>query len=140
MFKVRTKEQGLFNLTKKVLDDKDLEVEKGLTRKQAAEINKHHEIRIKMFDGIRLYIANSMGCFFPRFCWRNVNKFQQIYEETNDKIDGELNIVKIIRNLKDIKILMKYSLLTPELKHQIRHSEKYLIDIDKNEEADQDDV
>ena len=29
---------------------------------------------------------------------------------------------------------MKYSLLTPELKHQIRHSEKYLIDIDNQDE------
>ena len=48
----------------------------------------------------------------------------------------ELNIVKIIKNLKDIKILMKYSLLTKELKHQIRHSEKYLIDLDADVEDD----
>ena len=48
----------------------------------------------------------------------------------------ELNIVKIIKNLKDIKILMKYSLMTKELKHQIRHSERYMIDLDKDNEDD----
>lgn len=68
-------------------------------------------------DGVKLYIANCMGKYFPKFLWSNVDKFKQIYEETSEKIEMELNIVKIIKNLKDIKILMKYSLMTKELKH-----------------------
>lgn len=143
MFKARTAELGLFNPpSQAVLDKEPEDFEKKLTLKQTAEIKKHHEIRVKYFDGVRLYIANCMGCFFPTFCWSNVTKFQQIYNETGDKIETELNIIKIIKNLKDIKILMKYSLLTKELKHQIRHSEKYLIDLDAEieEEPDESDI
>lgn len=74
MFKARTAENGLFNSPTKVLKQPE-EYEKKLSMRQTKEIAKHHEIRIKYMDGVKLYIANCMGCWFPNFMWRNVTKF-----------------------------------------------------------------
>ena len=79
MFKARTAEKDLFNPPKVKESDAISEppdYEKNLSKKQTEEINKHHEIRIKYMDGVKLYIANCFGDYFPSFCWKNVNKFK----------------------------------------------------------------
>ena len=47
-----------------------------------------------------------------------------------------MNIVKIIRTLRDIKILMKNSLMTHEVKHEIRHADKNVIDLEDTIDED----
>ena len=45
-------------------------------------------------------------------------------------MEKELDIIKILKSLRDIKMLMKNSLMTPDIKYQIAHSEKNFIDIE----------
>ena len=57
-----------------------------------------------------------LGCLFPSRLWKNKEKLTKLYEKSSEKIDHHLNIVKIIKNLKYIKILMKNSLMDKYIK------------------------
>jgi hypothetical protein len=52
-------------------------------------------------------------------------------------INKELNIVKLMKNMRDMKILMKSKLLDQETKFEIAHSTKNIINID-NTTTDED--
>jgi len=47
------------------------------------------------------------------------------------QINKELNILKIIKSLRDMKILMKSKMLDRETKFEIAHNDKNVIDIDE---------
>ena len=50
-----------------------------------------------------------------------------------------MNIIKIVRNVRNLKMISKFSLLTPKLKQQLTHAEKNLIDLDEGiENPDED--
>lgn len=42
-----------------------------------------------------------------------------------------MNIVKVIRFIRDLKILMNNSLMSPGMKHQIRNSKKNIINLEE---------
>jgi hypothetical protein len=54
----------------------------------------------------------------------------KLLNEGRKRIEKELDIVKIMKSLRDIKLLMKNSLMTQEIKYQVAHSEKNFIDIE----------
>ena len=53
---------------------------------------------------------------------------------TSSRLSQDLDIVKIIRSLRDLKILMKNSLMSKNMKLQIRHSGKNLINLYSEED------
>lgn len=55
--------------------------------------------------------------------------------EGKRRIEKELDIVKIMKSIRNVKILMKNSLLSPDVKFQIAHAEKNLIDLETSEES-----
>lgn len=54
-------------------------------------------------------------------------------------VNKELNILKIIKNLRDMKILMKSKLLDKETKFEIQHSTHNVINIDNTTTDENDD-
>lgn len=53
---------------------------------------------------------------------------------THDRMENQLNIIKIVRNVRNLKMVSKFSLLTPRLKQQLTHAEKNLINLEDSEE------
>ena len=51
-------------------------------------------------------------------------------DEAQNRLDAELNIVKMIQSLRNMKVLLKSSLLNDDVKFQIAHSNKNFIDLD----------
>lgn len=49
----------------------------------------------------------------------------------SQQISKELNVLKIIKSLRDLKILIKSKMLDTETKFEIAHSSKNVIDIDE---------
>lgn len=104
------------------------------------EIHKHRYIKVKMVDKVLLFLALKLGSCFPLFaCWKRGRKFKKMYETGQERLEKELNIVKILRSLRFIKILMKNSLMSPQVKFEIKHSGKNLIVLDETQESDSDD-
>lgn len=51
------------------------------------------------------------------------------------RIEKELDILKIMKSIRNVKILMKNSLLSPDVKFQIAHADKNVIDLELSEES-----
>ena len=50
-----------------------------------------------------------------------------MFEDGSEKVENHLDVIKIVKSLKKLKILMENSFMTDEVKKQIKHSEKNII-------------
>ena len=48
---------------------------------------------------------------------------------TKDRMEKQLNIIKLIKNVRNQKAISKHSLMSEQLKQQLKHCEKNLIDL-----------
>ena len=56
--------------------------------------------------------------------------------EGSEKIDINLDVVKMIKSVKKLKILMENLFMTDEVKKQIKHSEKNILNLSSEENED----
>jgi hypothetical protein len=81
------------------------------------EINTHRHIRIKLWENVLLYISDTkFGFLIPSFCWTKKKKMLKVLNEGKERMEKELNIVKIMKSVRDIKILMKHSMMSPDVR------------------------
>lgn len=92
-----------------------------------------------MCDQIALYTANRLGCLFPCICWKKRDKLQRLYTFSEDRIQKELDLIKVVRNMKSFKILLKNFLMTDKVKFEITHSIKNILDIDTDSDEEEQD-
>ena len=84
-----------------------------------------------MKDNLCLFFSNILGKLFCfGYCWENQSKIERLFERSADKMDGDLDIVKITRNMRNFKILLKNYCLDDKIKFEIAHSNKNCIDVD----------
>ena len=83
-----------------------------------------------------LYISGVFGRCFCDFCWSKKKKLQKLKTQGADKIEGELNIVKIMNYLRNFKVVLKNSLMTKDVKEKIKHTGKNLIELDSGSSSD----
>ena len=74
----------------------------------------------------------------PKCMFKKRDKFLSLYEKGQDRIDTELDIVKIMKSLRNMKILMKNSFMDGEVKYQITHAKKNLLNIDTSSDDEED--
>jgi len=98
------------------------------------EVEKHRFARLKFSDSVKLYLANSLGVLFCNCCWSKKEKYQRLYEKGQEKIESELDIVRLTKNLRYMKILLRNSLMSRRVKFDIMHQEKNLIDVSNDED------
>ena len=55
-------------------------------------------------------------------------------KEEEKKINKEMNMVKLIKGLRNIKILMKNSMMSKEVRKQLMHVDKNVINLDTSSE------
>lgn len=51
-------------------------------------------------------------------------------------MEKQLNIIKLIKNVRNQKVLTKNSLMSEELRQQLKHCEKNLIDLEDTSDFD----
>lgn len=135
MFFARTCDDKMFGSSKSSRVrylNKDL-IPNGTPKEIIEEISKHWYIDIKNIDWIRTYFSRVL-CW-PKCCFKRREKFLKLYNKGQDRIDAELDIVKIMKNLRNIKILMRNSFMDDEIKYQITHARKNLLNIDTSSES-----
>ena len=135
IFMARTNEPDLFLQPKEIEFDKKFVNVKKKSRRVSKELAKHKEIRVRISDNVLLYLQNSLGCLFPSRLWSKSEKLAKLYEEGADRLDTNLNVVKIFKNLRNMRCLMKYSLLTPEIGFMIKNAEHNLINVDDSSDS-----
>ena len=93
----------------------------------------HRVARVKLWDSIQLYASTTFCCFclkpYSNERKMKVRKLSKMVEIGSEKIETQLNIIKIITNLRHMKILLKNSLMNPEVNNKILHSKKNIINL-----------
>lgn len=100
---------------KKIPCDYDLEKRK--------EIMKHRLIRLTQQDNVCLFIHNLVGNFIADcICpWKNKKKIMKLFNESKRKIEKEFNIIKLLKNQKLFKEIMKVTTLSDRMRYEIFH-------------------
>ena len=86
-------------------------------------------------QSLHLFTLNSLSCC----CSFKDNKLFKLYTKGKSKIDKEMDLVKILRNIRSMRIYSKMNIESnnkEKLKYIIRHSQKNLIDIDSDHGTD----
>lgn len=63
-----------------------------------------------------------------------------MFERSEHRINKELDLIKVVRNMKSFKILLKNFLMTDKVKFEIAHSAKNCLDIDTSSDDSEPDV
>lgn len=96
-------------------------------------MRKHRVIKVSFSDNVKLYLTKAIGGDCWSKFWRKRDKMQKLYDKGQEMIETQLNILKIVKNLRNLKILMRGSMMTEKVKQQIAHEEKNLINLDSDE-------
>lgn len=89
-------------------------VNPGVLKEYSKDFKNDRYIQLRVGDKFKLYLSNLI--YFPGAFFKNKEKLTKLYQTTSDKLESELNIVKIIRSIRDLKILMKSSLMSDDIK------------------------
>ena len=86
-------------------------------------MSRHKTIKIRLTDSIALFFCQAK--MWSRFgCWRKRDKFLRLFSEGSRRIDRELDLVKIMNNLRNMKVLLKKSIMDDSTRFAVEHSKK----------------
>ena len=76
------------------------------------EVNMHYPIKLRLCTSLKLYIMSTLGCLFCK-CAKNKKDTQllKLYEAGQERLANDLSVEKMIKSLRDMKILLKSKFL-----------------------------
>lgn len=109
------------------------------SKREMDELKKHRYIDVSLADNIMLYFSRIFGVVCSNCCFSKKFKLQKLYEEGEEKLSNELDIVKILKTLRDMKILLKGTLLSdPGTKFHVKHAPKNILNLDETSDISSD--
>ena len=114
----------------------------GRVREEFIDKYKHHrEIKMTFLQNFRLYLEN----YFHNFGWgilycgwcgctRKKSVMQKIFEIGEDRIDMELDMIKIVRNLKNLRVFLKKTVTDDTQMLKLIHDDQNVIYCDSEDE------
>lgn len=103
-------------------------------------MSKHHIIKLSLCDYVSLFFSNVFGCLCCKCCFKKKDKLTHLYEESEEKLANQLDIIKIVQNMQKMKLMLRSSMMTQEIETQMQHSKKFVIDLDASDEESEDDT
>lgn len=95
----------------------------------------HRKIKIRLMDHFCFNISRtSAGFCITKACWKRKDKFDKLYDKAYKQIQNELDLKRLMKNMRNLKLVMKNSMLTPEVKYQLAHMEKNVLNVDTTSE------
>ena len=79
-----------------------------------------------------MYLYLQYGSLFKICCKRRNYKLYRLYEIGFERVEKEMDIVKLLRGLRNLKIFSKMIGLEEHTKFAIKNSNKNVIDLDNN--------
>ena len=72
-----------------------------------------------------------LNCCIKRF-WKKHKKLTKLYSDAQERIESDLNIVRITTGLRNLNILMKNSLMDLKAEFNVAHVDEAIIKIDES--------
>jgi len=85
-------------------------------------------------DTTLLYLANFANWLVPLKWWPQKTLLKKAYSKSADKIEANLNILEIVKDLRIMKVILANSIMTKKVRKQIEHHKDLLIDLDSSSE------
>lgn len=143
---VKTKDHSVFwnegkkqvKMEKKI--DRLIPNDPELGQQAKRELAMHKVIRVSSFHSCQLFVAQLLdmcfcACIFDACCCLKSNvsaKYKSLYRIGEHKIEKELNIVHMIKSIRDLNFFMKKQLKSKKSLFEIKHTPNNLIDLDNN--------
>ena len=132
LFLARTSDKELF---------KENDVCQNITHLESSsnirdEIAKHKKISIKFVDHFFLYLYQIAPWF--NFTWKRKSKFVSLYKQGCEKVEKQMNVIKLLKTLTQVKVIIGSSMMTNTVKHYINHCEENVINLSDTEESVED--
>ena len=102
-----------------------------------------------MYNDIMLYLDNLFTPYFGECCcacWKNRRKYVRLYEEGTERIEKELDLRKLAKNVRNTNILLKHEMTqkdgkpNKQLIEKVKFDNKNVIELDSSEEEAPNDV
>ena len=93
-------------------------------------ISKHRIIKVRLLDSICTFLCKGSLSFLNCGLWKKRDKFIYLFREGRKRIDKELDIVKLIKNVQNTQILLRSSVMDSRTRFLVDHSDKKVIDLD----------
>lgn len=84
-----------------------------------------------MGDTISLFFAQKLGCLSPCVCWSKHRKLLKMLEKGNDKVEDSMDMAKHIMKSRNSTILLEHSLLSKQIKMQMKTNKRNVIDLEE---------
>ena len=85
------------------------------------EFKKNRAIYVPLKDYIFLFLSRlPLGSCF-KFCWPKYQSFKKLFEKGKDKLEMEMDIEQLIKELRSLKILLQSKLENKDLRFEIQH-------------------
>jgi hypothetical protein len=142
MFLARTKDSELFLPTKLLKKNKkhkfkSFKVKTPLELKGTSidhEVSNHRPIKIAFFKNLKMFMISQFSILSKLFSLSKHSRLLfKLIKKGKERIENDLSLEDIVKTLRDIKIVIKNNILDEELKFQIQHNHKNVIDLESEE-------
>lgn len=123
--------QSKINKFKKLKNLLKENIPEELSPRQQNSYEQNRLIIISKLDKLLLFLSPPLqiGKYLCCF-WSKYKKMNMFYKLGKERVEKELNISKLVKNLRNLKILIKNSFLNDNIGFMIYHSRKNTLDID----------
>jgi hypothetical protein len=114
-----------------------------LTNTEVAEVKRHKTVILSIKNNIILYLVRQFeGCLKTRFynCISEKNsQLLFLWNSAQEKIENDLDVIRIIKHLREIRIAVSNQMINEKMKFQINHHHRNVINIENEDHLDSDD-
>ena len=140
LFLVKSLDKKLFRRAKnkKFLRSRSLmlEIAKSGSNKETTEakneIRQTQHIKLTVKQKLRIFMMSTFGPCFDYIEDRSNSRIWRLYERGSNMLDKQMDVVKILRKLRHLKIISKLKFETPELLLEVYRQSKNYINIDSD--------
>ena len=119
-----------------------------LTTREKEEIRVHRPVVLRLYKYILLYISTLFECLMTRntisklncLCFTNRNKkLIRLLAKTETRLEEELDVIKLIQDLRKLQVLVLNSPITAKTKFMVAHSSANVVNLESSEASQEDD-
>lgn len=138
VFIARTNDSSLFKTNSQTKVQKIQTPFTMRNTKVEEEVLKHYRIKLSARQKLSMFIMSKCKCF--KKCMApagsNNEKLMKLYKLGQERLHNDLSMEKMVKSIRDMKILLKNKFLDDDLKFQIYHNRKNVIDLEDEDVKD----
>ena len=101
-------------------------------------MNEYQEIKLKTKDSCCIFISNRLVDFWGATMWTNRKMMLKMFNTGVFRLIKELNMIRLIKNIRNQKILMKMTMVNENVEELIGGSKKVFINLDSSNDDEKD--